>query len=265
MRGLRGLSPKGVGLRVFIISKFVLVAFLICTIPVLADCIKREHPSCDSCWIHLRVIYIETIFGDVCFRSVKGIVISNSAVIIMPICSVPYELKFFCCDFEGGCDCREGDLRTEDIFLGTDDNFLQFVHPVVEEAFRVQGSYVGWQGSYRMLVSPTPNNGVRIWIDYDKFKIFCWSIAAINNYGSEAHTLNCALLIASNILAQPTDYHKGTVSNLKIVGWERATFEGEAYCVDGADAASSRSFDDGSQVCVEGGAHSLRKPLVIFR
>ena len=165
---------------------------------------------------HLRVIYIETIFGDVCFRSVKGIVISNSAVIIMPICSVPYELKFFCCDFEGGCDCREGDLRTEDIFLGTDDNFLQFVHPVVEEAFRVQGSYVGWQGSYRMLVSPTPNNGVRIWIDYDKFKIFCWSIAAINNYGSEAHTLNCALLIASNILAQPTDYHKGTVSNLRI-------------------------------------------------
>ena len=30
----------------------------------------------------------------------------------------------------------------------------------------------------------------------------------------------------------------------------RATFEGEAYCVDGADAASSRSFDDGSEVCV---------------
>ena len=35
---------------------------------------------------------------------------------------------------------------------------------------------------------------------------------------------------------------------------ERATFEGEAYGVDGADAASSRGFDDGSQVCVEGGA-----------
>ena len=43
-------------------------------------------------------------------------------------------------------------------------------------------------------------------------------------------------------------------------GGERATFEGDAYGVDSADAASLRGFDDGSQVCVEGGAHSLRKP-----
>ena len=43
-------------------------------------------------------------------------------------------------------------------------------------------------------------------------------------------------------------------SHFRLSRWdgERATFEGEAYCVDGADAASSRSFDDGSQVCVEG-------------
>ena len=109
LRRLRGLRPQGVRFNVFVIGNFVLVAFLICAVPVLADSIKWKKPI-QPCRIELRVIYTKAIFCDVWFRSFKGITVSNSSVIVTPVCPIPYEWKGFCRDLERWFDCREGDL-----------------------------------------------------------------------------------------------------------------------------------------------------------